>query len=82
MFNLIFILIQAYINYLVLKGMGLVFFKRLWSWVDITTLILNFIVLNQYWTLVSYRDSDGYYEDNYKEYKERTVNLRINIVLA
>jgi len=49
MFNLLFVLIQAYINYLILKGMGLVFFKRIWSWVDITTIILNFVIIGQYW---------------------------------
>jgi len=81
-FNLLFVLIQAYINFLILKGMGVVFFKRLWSWVDITTIILNFVIIGQYWNLVSMRDADGYFEDKYVHYKTRTQNLRINIVFA
>jgi len=72
MFNLLFVLIQAYINYLILRGMGVVFFKRIWSWVDITTIILNFIIIGQYWNLVENRDADGYFEDEYEHYKTRT----------
>jgi len=82
LFNIVAILLQAYINYLILKGMGFVFFKRLWSWVDITTLIINFIVLNQYFTLVTYRDNEGYFSMDKEQYKTSTTELRIYIVIA
>jgi len=82
MFNLVFVLIQAYINYLILKGMGMVFFKRVWSWVDILTIILNLVIIGQYWNLVDSQDADGFYIDSADHYRTRTESLRINIVFA
>lgn len=67
--NLCSVLIQTFINYFMFKMMGMRYFKRVWSWIDMTILVISFAILAYFFAMVSKVDDKGYFYEKYDEYK-------------
>jgi len=50
--NLILTVIQAMISFQILKGMGTMYFKRFYSWLDLILLVVNISLFGQFVTII------------------------------
>lgn len=80
--NLLTVLVQASINYFMFLMQGWRYFKRFWTWIDLSVLVISIAIMAQFVELVSNRNSEGYFEENYDNYREETITLRIMLMFG
>ena len=81
-FNLIFVLIQSMINFMMFKMMGFEYLQRLWSWVDIAIFVISITILIQFFLVFGKRGADNKFEDKLDNYMNNTIILRIMLMLG
>lgn len=66
--NLFFVLVQFLINYMMFKMMGIEFFYRFWTWIDILIFFNSITILVQFFLIFSKMDENGNFKQNYDDY--------------
>jgi len=75
--NLFLTVIQAIIAVKVLQGMGTLYFKRFYSWLDLIILIVNISLFGQFTRIIGVDHTE-----DWREYKELTMAVRYTIVIG
>ena len=74
------------INIKIFLGMGIVFFKRLYSWIDIFTLVINFYILYEYLTsnyvIITEVNEKGVYFEEQETYRHKAETLRLTLLIG
>lgn len=70
------------ISFMMFKMMGIEFFQRFWSWVDILIFIVSIIILVQFFLVFNKVDENGTFKQNYEDYMSQTSFLRINLMFG
>lgn len=81
-FNLIVVLIQSSINFFMFKMMGIKYLTRIWSLLDTGILAISIVIVAQYIASISTVNSQGIFEEKYSSYKQKTMALRISLMLG
>ena len=75
--NLILTVIQAMISFQILKGMGTMFFKRFYSWLDLILLVVNISLFGQFVRIIQVQT-----QEDFQLYKNLTISVRFTIVIG